>query len=136
MEQDKKLKILLVDDDPLLSKIYGQKFKAASYDFASLVDAEGDFASIVADVKPSLILMDIDLKKPERTGVDAIKILQADERTKSIPFIFLTNGDLPEEVKTAKQMSFLGFIIKADLIPSEVVSKVQELYGEYTKKHT
>ena len=123
------------DNDVILSDIYGRKFKAAGYDFTILPDAEVDFASTVADIQPALILMDIDLKKP-RTGVDAVKILQADERTKSIPVIFLTNGDLPEEVKAAKQMPFLGFIIKADLIPSEVVSKVQELYEGFTKKNS
>lgn len=123
------------DNDIMFSDIYGRKFKAAGYDFAILSDAEGDFASIVADIQPSVILMDIDLKKP-RTGVDAVKILLTDERTKSIPVIFLTNGDLAEEVKAAKGLPFLGFLIKADLIPSEVVSKVQELYGEFIKKHS
>ena len=126
---------MLVDDnDVILSDIYGRKFKAAGYDFTILPDAGVDFASTVADIQPALILMDIDLKKP-RTGVDAVKILQADERTKSIPVIFLTNGDLPEEVKTAKSLPFLGFLVKVDLVPSEVVAKVQELYGEFTKKH-
>ncbi len=133
MNQNEIPKILFVDDDSFLTKLLEKKFISAGYDFMSLSNAEGDFAGIVSEIRPALILMDINLKK-NRTGVDAVKILQADERTKSIPFIFLTNGDLPESANLAKQMSAVGFIIKAILMPNEVVSKVQELYEGFIKK--
>ncbi len=127
-------KFLFVDDDLVMQSLYTKKFKSAGIDFFGLTDPDGDFVKKVADIAPGLILMDIRFIGHQKNGVIASEMLQLDERTKNIPIIFFTNGDIEELAQRAKKLtSSIGFLLKIKYIPSELVSKVQELYNTFLK---
>jgi CheY-like chemotaxis protein len=126
----KKLKYLLVDDDPLIRDIYSVKFSDAGLDFHQLSNVDGDFLKKVIEINPSVILMDIQLGGSGGNGVTAGEELSQSEQTKSIPIIFFTNADIEELVKRAQKLSStIGFLIKSQYAPDEMISKVQELYN-------
>lgn len=128
--ETKKPRILLIDDDVVMQNMYSEKFTKAGYDFHELANADGDIIKKVSDIKPELIMMDIHFEGSHVNGVDASEELQKAEQTKHIPIIFFTNGDIEELAERAKKINTsIGFMVKADFVPSEVVTKVQELYN-------
>ena len=90
-------KVLVVDDQPsnveLLSHILGK----AGID--TLTASSGTEAlGVVAQKQPDLILLDVQM--PDMDGFDVCKRLQAEERTRHIPVIFVT-ADATREGKIA-----------------------------------
>jgi len=94
MENERKGKILIVDDDErnrLLFKVVLQK---EGYE---IIEAENgkEGIEIATKEKPDVILMDIMM--PEMDGFTATEILKNDEKTKFIPVIMLTALNEREE---------------------------------------
>ncbi|MFZ2569059.1 MAG: response regulator [Minisyncoccia bacterium] len=125
-------KILLVDDDKLIRDIYSRKFKDAGFDFFELPDAENNFVKKVVEINPDVILMDINLGGNKTDGAFSAEKLQENSQTKNIPIIFFTNADLDDSTEKAREnKSGIGFLIKSEYTPEEIISKVQELYTKH-----
>ena len=79
--------VLVVEDNELNRKLLEVRLEIQGY--LSLCTDRGEAALDMArEQQPDLILMDIQL--PGISGVDVIKQLKADERTKDIPIIAVT----------------------------------------------
>ena len=80
--------ILAIDDAPIVLRALGHILKE---DYNVIVAKSGEQGIELAKKhNPSLILLDVMM--PEMSGFDVIKLLKADNATKSIPII-LTTGD-------------------------------------------
>ena len=131
----KMLKILLVDDDRIMQDLYSKRFKNAGFDFQGLPNADGDFLKKVTEFGPDVILMDIRFEGSAGNGVIAGEVLQTNDKTKAIPIIFFTNAETEELAQRAKVLpATIGFLVKVEYTPNEVLQKVQELYAEYKKR--
>ncbi len=130
-------RFLMVEDESFTSGLYAQKFKKAGLEFAVIPDPDGDFIHKVIGFNPDVILMDIHFEGSQSDGVVAAEALALDVRTKNIPIIFFTNADREDLAERAQKLpSSIGFLVKAAYTPSELVSKVQELYNGYSKHRT
>jgi CheY-like chemotaxis protein len=118
-------KILHIDDDKFLLDLYGKVFKESGFEVVSLDVLDKDFVSQIDAIKPDLIISDVVRSTPN--GLDLLKAIKADNRTKNIPFVFLSNS-IDAEVKDASQKFGLPEpILKASLTPSQVVSLVLDI---------
>jgi DNA-binding response OmpR family regulator len=91
MAGEDKVHILVVDDDPLLRRLFGGKLATVGYQI--LYASNGaDGREVARRMKPNLILMDINMPGYEN-GMDTAHRLKSEEETKDIPIIFLTNLD-------------------------------------------
>ncbi len=120
-------KILIVDDDKNLLKMYGLKFENAGYQVFSMEDAEGDIASKVDLMKPDIISMDIILGSGKRDGFEAIDILKNDNRTKNIPIFILSNQVQKQDLARGKKSNVVDYIKLETMLPSEVI----EVFNRY-----
>jgi CheY-like chemotaxis protein len=128
-------RFLLVDDDHLIQNIYSLKFVKAGFDFHGLSTIDGDFINKVIEISPDVILMDIHFEGSQSNGVVAAESLLLNEQTKNIPIIFFTNADIEEFAKQAKKLqTSIGFLIKSELTPDEMIAKVEELYKTYQER--
>jgi len=118
--QDKRLLILVVDDNPLNLKLLETTLNKDGYQVVS-ADNGADARKIAVDKKPDLILLDI--KMPGEDGFKVIKNLKENPATSIIPVIFLTGvSDIH-----AKLLGFgLGAVdyITKPFHPREVVARV------------
>ena len=119
--------ILLVEDDPVLSKMYGEKFKFEGFNVLSAGNGE-DGLKMALGEKVDLILLDLML--PRLSGNELLAKLREDEKGKNITVIALTNLAEQEEKDRAMQLGVKEYLIKAMQTPEEVVNKVKSYLGK------
>ena len=117
-------KILIVEDDEILVKMYKRKFE---HDGFTVTAAYSGGEGIIAATreKPDLILLDIMM--PAVDGFEVIKNLKAVPETKNIPVIVLTNlGTSEIFINEAKRLGVKDYLIKYKTSASEVVKTVKK----------
>jgi len=87
-------KLLIVDDERDNIELLTRRLTRRGFTIVSAENAIDGLAVAVAE-QPHLILMDI--KMPEIDGLEATKMLKADDRTKDIPVIALTAHAMQED---------------------------------------
>lgn len=125
------MKILLVDDDGFLRDMYTTKFVDSGYE-VDVADGSSSVLSKLEDgEKYDLIILDMVM--PGTSGVELLKIIreQFPEQTKCC--IFLSNQGQEEDIREATEAGAVGYIIKAESIPSEVVKKVELIMNNCNK---
>lgn len=119
---DKKIKILLIEDEEMLANMYEVKFKNEGYDLVKAMDGSLGL-EMAKSVMPDFILLDIIM--PKMDGFAVLKVLKEDTVTKNIPVMLLTNLGQDEDVQRGKQLGAVGYLVKANITPSEVVAAVK-----------
>lgn len=119
----KKSKILLIEDERVLVEMYQIKFKVAGL---NLLVAYGGYEglSIAKKQKPNLILLDI--RMDDLDGFEVLKRLKHDPSLVDIPVFLLTNVGEKDNAAKGVELGAEQYLIKAELLPQEVVNKVME----------
>lgn len=120
---DKKIKVLLIEDEEVLSNMYDTKFKMEGFEVTKALDGETGL-KLAQEAKPDLILLDIIM--PKLDGFSVLKKLKEDSQLKDIPVVLLTNLGQDEDVKKGNQLGVLGYLVKANTTPAQVVDRVKE----------
>jgi CheY-like chemotaxis protein len=111
-EEQIQRKVLVVDDDPLIIRMYERKLRNDGYDVRLAHSGQEVLTALQRDL-PDIILLDIMM--PIMNGVETLHILKNDARTRDIPVIMLTNlGDRPEDMDKAKELGAIDYLVKAD----------------------
>ena len=124
IENMDKKRILIVDDDPLIARMYENRMQLDGYDVNVAANGEEALADVLRQ-KPDIILLDVMM--PKMNGVETLKALKDDEKTKDIPVIILTNlGDRPEDIDKAKSLGALDYLVKSKISLKELSEKVKK----------
>ena len=118
------MKILLVDDDAFLRDMYATKFTEAG-DTVSVAQSGEEALSLIEREPVEVVLMDMVM--PGMSGVELLTAIKAKAGDSSPTCIVLSNQGEPEDIDEATAAGASGYIIKAESIPSEVVTKVKKL---------
>lgn len=117
----KPIKLLLVDDDPLVRA--GLSFMLGGADDIEIVGEAGDgteVAPLVTELRPDVVLMDI--RMPTMDGLAATEALR--RRPGAPEVIVLTTFHADEQVLRALRAGAAGFVLK-DTAPAEIVAAVR-----------
>ena len=128
--ENKQPKILLIDDDRFLLDMYLLKFKKSGFEIDTSSSSANALDKLRAGQTYDVILLDIIM--PGMDGLELLKIIRAEKLASSAAIIMLTNQ--ADDFEKAKAFNVDSYIIKATMIPSEVVSKVLEVYNKKNKK--
>jgi CheY-like chemotaxis protein len=121
------MKILLVDDDAFLRDMYATKFTELGYAIDSAETGEKAMLKL-RENEYDVVLMDMVM--PGMTGVELIKRIREEKVGGDPACIMLSNQSDEADKQAALAAGALGYIVKAELIPSEVVEAVQKLVGK------
>ena len=116
-------RILLVDDDNILLRIYQSKLTKEGYS----VNAVGDGTTALSELQrtpPDLMLLDLML--PDMNGVEVIRAVRAAERERHLPIIVLSNVYLSEETDAAIAAGADRVFAKSVTSPRTVVDAIRE----------
>ncbi len=118
------MKILLVDDDVLLRDMYITKFKELGDEVVGVESADKALQKLKEESFDVLIS---DMIMPGTTGTELVTKVKSDPAYQTIDCIILSNQSEASDIDAAKKAGVTGYLVKAELIPSEVVTKVHEL---------
>ena len=118
-------KILIVEDEELVSTLLEKKLKNAGYDVSTAPDGEEGLRKIKKE-KPDLILLDVIM--PKMGGFEVMEEMKKDEEIKDIPVIIISNSGQPVELDKAKELGAKDWLIKTDFDPQEVLEKVNRFF--------
>ena len=118
------IKILLAEDDRFLLEMYSSKFAQEKFRVVTAEDGESALKA-AREQTPDIILLDVLM--PKMDGFEVLKRLKADETTKGIPVIFLTNLKELDDVKAGMTMGAADYLIKPHTLPAEVVEKIKKI---------
>ena len=119
-------KILFVEDEPTLQKELKEILEQEKVKIVSAFDGEQGLKAAQTE-KPDLILLDLIL--PKKDGFEVLKDLKADEKTKNIPVIVLTNLEGIGDVEKALELGATTYLVKANYKLDDVIAKIKELLG-------
>lgn len=118
-----KKKVLMVEDDMLLSELLGGKL---SERFDLLQAQSGEAAlDILRTTIPDLILLDIRL--PGIDGFEFLRRIKADPKTAGIHVVILSNFGEEDDIKKGKDLGAEQYVVKVSLLPNEIVDLVERM---------
>lgn len=118
-------KLLIVEDEKMLSEMYQDTFSQAGYEvFTAFTVEEG--IKITRDKKPDLILLDILL--PKESGIAFLQKLKKDLYISTIPVVAFSNYDDPKTKKEAINLGIKAYLLKTDFTPKDIVEKVKKYF--------
>lgn len=120
---EKKCSVVLIEDEEMLANMYETKFKNEGFDIRKALDGEAGL-KLIEESAPDLILLDIIM--PKLDGFSVLKRIKENAKTKSVPVILLTNLGQDEDIKKGQSLGAVGYLVKANLTPAEVVAKVKD----------
>jgi len=119
-------KILLVEDEELLRKMYRKKLELA-FEVETAADGEEGLAK-AREFKPDLMLLDIVM--PKLNGIGVLKKIKADPVINWIPVVMLTNLATGAAIQECLEAGSQGYIIKSDSTPSKLLQDVKKFLVE------
>jgi CheY-like chemotaxis protein len=119
--------ILVVEDDPVLLKMYTEKFTFEGFKVLNARNGEEALKVTLAN-KVDIILLDIML--PRVSGTDFLVKLRQDPRGKAIPVVALTNLAEETERQRALELGVKEYLVKAMQTPEQVVEKMKKYLAD------
>lgn len=116
--------VLVAEDDEFLSRVLVDKFEREHFNVAIARDGDEAVQKVIAGGIDAMVL---DIIMPKKTGFDVIDEIKANEQTKNIPIIVLSNLGQEGDVERAKEKGVTNYFIKSNISMGDVVKKIQEL---------
>lgn len=121
LQQLNEVEVLLVEDNPndaeltmralkkrnLANKLFHAKDGAEALDF---VFAQGPFVHRRVENGPKVVLLD--LKLPKVDGLEVLRRIKSDERTKKIPVVVMTSSREDKDLDTCYENGVNGYVVK------------------------
>ncbi len=131
---DTAKKILLIEDEEFIRDLYKRQLNLANLS----VDAAANWKEGLELLnKTSYVLILLDIMLPSTNGIEILKQIKENAKTKDIPVVLLTNLGQDEVMKEAFRLGAKAYIIKALHTPDEIVEKIKKfLAGDFTPQNT
>ena len=120
-------KILLIEDDQLVGNIYRNKFAVEHYEVEIALDGESGL-DLIRTFQPDAVILDLML--PKMSGLDLLKQIRADEKSKNLPVIVFSNTYLSNMVQEAWKAGATKCLSKANCTPKQVIEVVRSLSAQ------
>lgn len=117
-------KILFIEDESALQRALTQILAEEGYQVFSALDGENGLLQAKREI-PDLILLDLVL--PRKDGFEVLTELKADEKTKSIPIMILSNLEGSSELGRALELGATNYLVKMNYRIEEVVEKIRKI---------
>ena len=122
-QTNKKIKILLAEDDKFISRAYTDGFTRYGYEVIAVTDGEEAIKQAKSE-KPDIILLDLIM--PIKNGFETLEEIKANKNIKDIPVIILSNLGQDTDIKKGRDLGAVDYLIKSDYSMSEIIKKINK----------
>jgi CheY-like chemotaxis protein len=125
--QARKGLVLLVEDDPMVVKMYKRKLEGEGFEVVLCYNGVEGIEAL-KKTKPDIVLLDIMM--PKMSGLDMLKIVKSDPQNASLPMVILTNlGDRAQDMEKCKELGAADYWVKANMRLDDIVSRIEKIIG-------
>jgi DNA-binding response OmpR family regulator len=118
----KMKKILIVEDEAILSGVLKDRFEDDGWKVSIAVDGEVAMAAIKGG-KFDLVLLDLIM--PKKDGFEVLKELRSEPEFKDLPILVLSNLGGDEDIKKALSLGATDYFVKTQHPVSEILEKAR-----------
>jgi len=119
-----KSRILLIEDEEMLSSMYKTKFEKEGFSVEIAKDGE-EGVQKASSGEYDILLIDIIL--PKLNGFSVLKSIREMEKYSSTQVLMLTNLGQKEDIDKAKNYGANDYLVKANFTPSQVLEKIKSM---------
>ncbi len=116
--------VLIVEDDAFISVTIEKALQKEGFNVLSAKNVDEAQVFLRSNI-PNIVLLDLIL--PQVSGIELLKWIKADPKTKSVPVIIFSNLASENDIQEAMNLGATAYFVKAMLSPAEVVTKVKEM---------
>jgi DNA-binding response OmpR family regulator len=121
-----KKRILLVEDDQALAKVYISRLELEGFEVKHVANGEVALTAAV-EFKPDLIVLDAMM--PEISGFDVLDILRNTPETMNVRVIMLTALSQAKDKEMAEKLGADDYLVKSQVVISDVVERIKHHLG-------
>jgi CheY-like chemotaxis protein len=122
--------VLIVDDDTFLLDMYAMRFAQAGFTVDTSMSAKQTIEKLKGGYTPDILISDVVM--PSVDGFEMMEEINSLGLAKGSIKIYLSNLGQEADVERGTSLGAVGYIVKANSTPSEVVAKVLEILKEHT----
>lgn len=111
--------ILVVDDDALVGEMYRLSLVRAGFNVRVARDGPAGLQAAAA-AAPDLIFLDI--RMPHMDGIEVLRRLMADDATRGIPVVMLSNYDDSAYIKACLGLGAKEYVVKVNIRPADLAT--------------
>jgi DNA-binding response OmpR family regulator len=115
-------KVLLVEDDPLVYRLYQKLFRLENYEIETAVNGQEGLEKMKV-FTPDIILLDVMMKT--MNGLEMLTKLKENKTTADIPVVVLTNVSDMRITQLASDHGAATVMVKSQSEPADVVGMVK-----------
>ena len=115
-------KILIIEDDQLLVKVYRTNFEVMGYQVDIAGDGEEGMVKIRTGGYGAILL---DLKLPKLSGLQVLSLIKNENlKSRNGPVLVLSNVDDEKTIKEITNLGAAGYLLKSKVTPQSIVEEV------------
>jgi CheY-like chemotaxis protein/nitrogen-specific signal transduction histidine kinase len=122
-------KVLIVDDDENTVELLSSMIEPEGFEAIKAYSGREGLQKLFSEQQPDIMILD--LMMPEINGFDVISSLRSDVRTKDIPLIVCTSGELTEknleELNSELKGHFISILKKGTFGRKELINRIKQL---------
>ena len=116
--------VLLLDDDKFLLDMYSMKFTQGGYNVHASLSVKAALEAIRGGFNADAVVFD--LVMPQENGFSLLEQIRSEKLVPDAALVALSNQSDDSEKKRAMDLGATRYIVKASMIPSEVVHAIGE----------
>jgi len=129
MENAKQnVKVLIVEDDVMLNKIYQTKLGIVGYKVFAAYDGEEGIKKM-EETLPNIVLLDLML--PKKNGFEVLETVKQNIKLNHIPVIILSNLGQGDDIERGKALGADDFLVKSNVKLEMVLEKIEQVLQKH-----
>ena len=125
-ENISKKRILFIEDEKAFLEIFVKKLRDDGYEVETAENGAWGFKEAMSK---DFDLVITDMVMPAMDGIDIVKKLRMEEKTKDIPVIVISASSTDEKVKEVKDLGINDFFVKTRIVPSDLSRRAGEVFN-------
>ncbi|OGY67749.1 MAG: hypothetical protein A3B16_00885 [Candidatus Zambryskibacteria bacterium RIFCSPLOWO2_01_FULL_45_43] len=116
-------RILLIEDDPFLSSLLGNRLKREGFEVFLVKDGSEALKALKAQ-PVDLVLLDIIL--PGKSGFEVLEEIKGDPQIANLPVIIISNLGQEADIEKGRGLGVVDYIVKARISIDDLIKKAKE----------
>ncbi len=122
MAEDRKKRVLVVEDDVFQAKAYEIKFSSDGLEVILATDGEQAISHLEEDPADVVVL---DLLLPGMSGFDVLQAIRKSSKWGKVPVVILSNLGQQQDISKGKALGANDYIIKTEGTLDSIIKRVE-----------